>query len=247
MSFSYRGWLATGAILAGLCATPLIPSVEAATEAKPGDVDGQSYDLVVVGGTPAGVACAVRAAREGCRVLLVQHNRHLGGMMTNGLMQWDALYGGHRAALFSELLGNIEQHYRTTLGPESLDYQRAHYSQQHYPTGWVEPHLAEREFNRLVDGESRITVLLEHYPTAAERAGDLVTGLTLCRFGATETVRVRGAIFADATYEGDLLPLAKLSYRVGREGREEYGEPHAGKIFTNIDHTPAPRTRSRAG
>ena len=43
-------------------------------------------------------------------------------------------------------------------------------------------------------------------------------------------------MFADATYEGDLLPLAKVEYRVGREARDEYDEPHAGKIFTNIDH-----------
>ena len=59
--------------------------------ATPGEVDGKEFDVVVIGGTGGGVACAVRAAREGCRVLLVQHNGHVGGMMTNGLMQWDAL------------------------------------------------------------------------------------------------------------------------------------------------------------
>ena len=85
--------------------------VQFAKDANPADVDGKSYDLIVVGGTAGGVACAVRAARDGCTVLLVQHNRHIGGMMSNGLMQWDALYGGHRAPLFTELLQNIEQHY----------------------------------------------------------------------------------------------------------------------------------------
>ncbi|MCB1079413.1 MAG: FAD-dependent oxidoreductase, partial [Verrucomicrobiae bacterium] len=44
--------------------------------------------------------------------------------------------------------------------------------------------------------------------------------------------------FADATYEGDLLALAEVPYRVGREARDEYGEPHAGKVFVNIDHSP---------
>jgi hypothetical protein len=48
---------------------------------KPADVDGKSYDLVVIGATPGGIACAVRAAREGLSVLLVQHNRHIGGML----------------------------------------------------------------------------------------------------------------------------------------------------------------------
>ena len=77
----------------------------------------------MVGGTPSGVACAVRAAREGCSVLLVQHNHHIGGMMANGLMQWDALYGGHRAPLFTELLRNIERHYIATYGENSRDHQ----------------------------------------------------------------------------------------------------------------------------
>ena len=124
-----------------------------AKDAKHADVDGKSYDLVVIGGTAGGVACAVRSARDGCTVLLVQHNRHIGGMMSNGLMQWDALYGGHRAPLFTELLQNIERHYIATFGKDSPDHQRMRFTHEHYPMGWAEPHVAEREFNRLVAGE----------------------------------------------------------------------------------------------
>jgi hypothetical protein len=68
-------------------------------------------------------ACAVRAAREGCTVLLVQHNRHLGGMLSNGLMQWDALYGGPRAPLMTELLGNIERDAFAHFGQDSRNHQ----------------------------------------------------------------------------------------------------------------------------
>ena len=42
------------------------------------------YDLIVVGGTPGGIACAVRAAREGLSVLLVNRHAHLGGMLSAG-------------------------------------------------------------------------------------------------------------------------------------------------------------------
>ncbi|MBM4046480.1 MAG: FAD-dependent oxidoreductase, partial [Planctomycetes bacterium] len=122
--------------------------VQLAKDAKPQDVDGKSYDLVVVGGTASGVACAVRATREGCSVLLVHHNRHIGGMMSNGLMQWDALYGGHRAPLFTELLRSIERHYIAACGENSRDHQVIRYTHEHYPIGWAEPHVAEREFNR---------------------------------------------------------------------------------------------------
>jgi hypothetical protein len=214
--------------------------VHLAKDAKPQDVDGKSYDLVVVGGTASGVACAVRAAREGCSVLLVQHNRHIGGMMSNGLMQWDALYGGHRAPLFTELLRNIERHYIATYGENSKDHQTIRYTHEHYPIGWAEPHIAEREFNRLIAGEKKITLLLEHYATAVERDGALLRSVTLREYGGTKEIRVRSAMFADATYEGDLFALAKVPYRSGREARDEYKEPHAGKVFCNIAPGPAP-------
>ncbi|MBI5775336.1 MAG: FAD-dependent oxidoreductase [Verrucomicrobia bacterium] len=214
--------------------------VQLAKAARPADVDGKSYDLVVVGGTAGGVACAVRAAREGASVLIVQHNRHLGGMMINGLMQWDALYGGHRAPLFTELLGRIEKYYRTVYGENSRDHLVARFTQEHYPMGWAEPHVAEREFNRLIAGEKRITVLLAHYPMAVEREGALLRGVTLREYGGAKEIKVRAAMFADATYEGDLFALAKVPYRVGREARSEFNEPHAGVVFGNIAKGPAP-------
>ncbi len=215
--------------------------VALAKDAPAAAIDGTSYDLVVVGGTASGVVCAVRAAREGCSVLLVQHNRHIGGMMINGLMQWDALYGGPRAPLFTELLGNIEKHYIATSGRDSRDHQTIRYTHEHYPISWAEPHVAEREFNRLVAGEKNITLLLSHYPVAVERAGTLLRSVVLRKFGGSKEVRVRGTTFADATYEGDLFALAKVPYRVGREARDEYNEPHAGKVFCNVGGGAAPR------
>jgi len=220
---------------------PLLEPVQLAKDAKPQDVDGKSYDLVVVGGTASGVACAVRAAREGCSVLLVQHNRHIGGMMSNGLMQWDALYGGHRAPLFTELLRNIERHYIATYGENSHDHQTIRYTHEHYPISWAEAHVAEREFNRLVAREKNITLLLGHYATGVKRDGALLRSVTLREYGGPKEIRVRGMMFADGTYEGDLFALAKVPYRCGREARDEYKEPHAGKVFCNIAGGSAPR------
>jgi hypothetical protein len=224
--------------------------VHLAKDAKPADVDRKSYDLVVVGGTASGVACAVRAAREGCTVLLVQHNRHIGGMMSNGLMQWDALYGGHRAPLFTELLRNIERHYIATYGENSREHQTVRCTHERYPISWAEASVAEREFNRLVAGEKKITLLLGHYPTAVQREDNIVrqTFLSASSIEKTQTgmsasrpIRVTGSVFVDATYEGDLFALAKVPYRCGREARDEYKEPHAGKVFCNVAGGPAPR------
>ncbi len=213
--------------------------VALAKDAPAAEVNGKSYDLVVVGGTAGGIATAVRAARDGCTVLLVQHDRHIGGMLTNGLMQWDALYGGPRAPLFSELLTNIEQFYIDTYGRDSKTHQIVRYTHEKYPISWVEPHVMERECNRLVAREKNLTLLLDHFPVALEREGNLLKNVTLRRYGTEgEDITVSGAMFADGTYEGDLLALADVPYRVGREARDEYGEPHAGKVFVNIASGP---------
>ena len=228
--------------------------VQLAKSASPTAINGKSYDVVIVGGTGGGAVCAVRAAREGCTVLLVQHNGHIGGMMTNGLMQWDALYGGPRSPLFTELLRNIENYYIASFGRDSPVHQTIRYTHEHYPIGWAEPHVAEREFNRLVAAEEKITLLLDHYPTAVERDKTLVKSMTLRGLGTARPTRlgsssdgsgdlsykeiaVRGSTFVDATYEGDLFALAKVPYRVGREARDEYDEPHAGRVFVNIAHS----------
>ena len=214
--------------------------VALAKDVPASEVSGKSYDVIVVGATAGGTAAAVRAAREGCTVLLVQHNRHIGGMMSNGLMQWDALYGGPRAPLFTELLGNIEKYYITRFGKDSPDHQTVRYSHEKYPIGWAEPKVNEREFNRLVAGVKNLTLLLEHYPVAVRRNTNIISGVTLRAYGTTQDIQVTGRVYIDGTYEGDLLALVKVPFRVGREARVEYDEPHAGKVFVNIDHGQAP-------
>ncbi|MDA3925785.1 MAG: FAD-dependent oxidoreductase [Kiritimatiellae bacterium] len=205
------------------------------------EVNGQRYDLVVVGGTPGGIACAVRAAREGLSVLLVQHNRHLGGMLSNGLMQWDALYSGQRAPIFNEIAKAIEAYYRATYGENSAQYDRARFTQDHYPLSNFEPSVAEHCLNRLVSSEPGITTLLSHIPVSVAREGALLKSLTLREYGSTNNISVYGRIYVDATYEGDLAAEAGVPCRVGREGRDETGEPHAGVVFTDIEREKGPQ------
>ena len=203
--------------------------------AAPETVDGQSFDLVVVGGTPGGVAMAVRAAREGLRVLLVNHTQHLGGMLSNGLGVWDTLHAGRRAPLFDELHDGILTYYRTTYGDASPQYAVARGSR-----GSFEPKVAEAVVDHLVAGEANIVVLRGWYPTDAKHGGRVLRAVVFRQFDGTRTVSVAARVFADATYEGDLAAVAKVPCRVGREARAEHAEPHAGRIFTRIVATPAP-------
>jgi N-acetylneuraminic acid mutarotase/flavin-dependent dehydrogenase len=237
------GGTSSGAANGAASASPRRVSlkVQPVRSSSAAEVRGKTYDVVVIGASPGGIASAVRAAREGLSVLLVQRNKHIGGMLTNGLMQWDALYGGPRSPIFNEYAKSIEDYYRKTYGPDSPQFRQARYSQQHYPMSRFECGVAEHLFNQLVSAEPNITTLLSHYPADIHRDGAALKTLTLRKYGTTNDIAVTGATYVDATYEGDLAALAKVPYRVGREGHDEYGEPHAGKIFTNISKESGPQ------
>jgi len=197
-------------------------------------------DICVVGATPAGIAAAVRAARAGHRVLLTQHTRHLGGMCTNGLGQWDAKSDHRRCPIFGEILNRLETHYRETYGEGSPEHRAAQYRVDRYPVGSYEPSVIEGIFKQMVEAEPAITVWLNVCPESADVAGAAIAAVTFHeRSGATRRT-AKARLFIDATYEGDLAALAGVSCRIGREGRSEYDEPHAGRLLTQVEHGDAP-------
>src|SRR6266700_3121654 len=95
------------------------------SEPTPSSSPPQNYDLVVIGGTPAGIACAVRAAREGLSVLLVNRHAHLGGILSSGLAVWDTLWEGRRAPIYDEVRAGILEYYKATYGDDSPQYRDA--------------------------------------------------------------------------------------------------------------------------
>lgn len=204
-----------------------------------------TYDVCVVGATPAGIAAAVRIARDGHRVLLTQHTRHIGGMCTNGLGQWDALSNHRRSPIFAEILDRLEEHYRETYGEDSPEHRAADYNVANYPPGCYEPSVIERIFNGMVRAESKLTLQLGVYPESATVHEGAVAELTLREMHASGRRSVRARVFIDASYEGDLAALAGVPYRVGREAGEEYGEAHAGVLYTRMGSGAAPELAVR--
>ena len=200
--------------------------------------ESKSYDLVVIGGTPGGIACAVRAAREGASVLLVNRHDHLGGIVTSGLGVWDTLWEGKRSPIYDEVRAALFNHYLTTYGPDSPQYRDALPGKSGHSNGRYEPHVAEKIITALVEREKNITVLRGFIPVAVEREGALLKSLSLQALTAGNHLTVRAKVFADCTYEGDLAALAKVPYRVGREARAEFHEPHAGIVFMHPSSEP---------
>jgi hypothetical protein len=168
----------------------------------------RSSDVLVYGGTPAGVIAAYTAARAGVTVILLEPTKHLGGMMSNGLAATDigdrATVGGFARALFTRI-GKLE-------GTPSGDWR-------------FQPRNAERAARDML-ASVNVTVLFEQRildQGGVAKSGPVIASVTTT-MGMTFTARV----FIDATYEGDLLAQAGVSWRIGREASTEYGESLAG-------------------
>ncbi len=165
------------------------------------------FDLVVYGGTAGGVITAVAAAREGLRVALVEPGRHLGGMVSGGLGWTD--YGK------KEVIGGYSIEFFQRVGAK---YGRD--IEWHF-----EPHVAEAVFNDLIK-EAGVRVFFEHRLREKDAVVKSGTEVTEIRTENGGTFRAR--VFADTSYEGDLMAQAHVTYVSGREGISEYNESLAG-------------------
>lgn len=169
----------------------------------------QRADVVVYGGTASGAAAAVAAARTGASVVLVEPGGHIGGMLSGGLGRTDMDRQEH-------LIGGIAREF----------FERAgrHYDQ---PVAWTfEPSVAERILNELLK-EAGVRVHLQQQ--IAEHGAVDKRDSRILRFRTTQGAVFEADVFIDASYEGDLMKAAGVSYTVGREARAKYDESYAGR------------------
>ncbi len=199
-----------------------------------------NYDVVVYGGTSAGVIAAVQTARMGRSVILVCPDRHLGGLSSGGLGFTDTGDKSVIGGLAREFYHRIWLHYQS---PDAWNWQnREEYGNKGQGTPaidkgqrtmWIfEPHVAEQVFEDLVR-ENRIRVDRNEWldrSQGVKKGGDTIQSITMLS-GKTYAA----SMFIDATYEGDLLAAAGIDYRVGREANSVYGEQWNG-VQTGVLH-----------
>lgn len=176
------------------------------------EAEKYSYDLVVYGGTASGTISAIAAAGEGTRVALLEPGRHIGGMVSGGLGATDTGNEKVIGGLAREFFVRIGKHYGQNI---AYDF---------------EPHIAEKVLRDWLR-EAGVEVFFEHRIDSVEKTGKRIRSLK------TESGAVFSApVFIDASYEGDLLARAGISYTWGREGRDEYDEYLAGKLEYSAGH-----------
>jgi len=190
----------------------------------------QEYDVIVVGGTPGGIMAAVAAARGGATVLLLERTAHLGGLPANGLGCTDIATHGATGGLYAEFIARIHDYYVQTYGADS-EQVRLCCNGLHF-----EASLAERVLEFLLGEHAGAVTVLR------ERQFEAQGGHVAMEAGRVRRVEVRnrktgqlesyaGRVFVDATYEGDLAAAAGAPFRTRREGRTEYNEAAAGRIY----------------
>lgn len=170
-------------------------------------------ELCIYGGTSGGIIAAVQARRLGRRVALLVFGTHLGGMSASGLGLTDI---GNKAAiggLSREFYREVGRHYG--LDAESWNF---------------EPKAASAVFRRLLE-EANVPVYFEQRIISATKDGNRLTEIAM-----EDGSLYRAAMFIDASYEGDLLAKAGVSYHTGREGNATYGEVYNGVHYSSPHH-----------
>ena len=206
------------------------------------DASVKKADIIIYGGTSAAVTTAVQALRMGKSVIIVSPDIHLGGLSSSGLGFTDTGDKSVIGGISREFYQHIYDYYQL---PETWKWQKKEeYGNvgQGTPamdgnnrTMWIfEPHVAEQVFEDFIK-ENEITVYRDEWLDREKgvllKNGKIVSITTLG--GNTYT----GKIFVDATYEGDLMAAAGVSYHVGREANSAYNEEWNG-VQTGVFQHP---------
>jgi hypothetical protein len=189
------------------------------------------YDLVIYGGTAAGVSAAVQAKRMGRTVVVIEPTDRLGGLTSGGLGQTDI---GNKAAIGGiarEFYRAVRRHYQDPSAwrwQSSESYQSEGQSRTsgEEDTMWTfEPSVALKILRGWI-AEHQIDVAyrqrLDRSPGGVAMTRAIPWRILSIRMESGQTYQ--GAMFIDATYEGDLAAAAGVSYTVGRESNATYGE-----------------------
>ena len=190
-------------------------------------------DIVIYGGTSAGITAAVQAKKMGNSVVVVSPDTHLGGLSSSGLGWTDSGKKEAIGGLAREFYHRVWRHYQSIdswtwqamedygnrgQGTPAIDGAKR--------TMWIfEPHVSEEIFETWVK-EHDLDVIRNEW-LDRERGVEISNGV-IRAISTLSGNRYEGKMFLDCTYEGDLMAAAGVSYFVGREANSVYGETLSG-------------------
>ena len=205
-------------------------------------ISGQNkkYDVVIYGGTSAGIASAIQASRMGKSVVIIEPTDRLGGLTTGGLGQTDIGNKHVIGGISREFYQNIRKHYGDTKNwkwqdrSEYLDDGQTRTEKGEDAMWTFEPSAALKVYHQMLSGKKIDIVYRERLN---RESGVTKKGGTIESIEMMNGSKYTGKMFIDATYEGDLMAASGVSYRVGRESNREYGETLNGVQANKISAT----------
>ncbi|MCW1926100.1 FAD-dependent oxidoreductase [Luteolibacter arcticus] len=190
------------------------------------------YDVVVYGGTSGGVIAAVQVAKSGRSVVLVSPTAHLGGLTTSGLGWTDLGESSILGGLSREFYHRVYQHYqpagawnwqsRPSFGNAGQGGPAFNDTTQ--IASVFEPKVAEAIFTAML-AEEEVPVITGRLDLDD---GVVMSGGKIDRLKLEDGREFSGKMFIDASYEGDLLPGAGVTFTIGREANATHGETYNG-------------------
>ncbi len=223
----------TAAAAAGAQCQASAPAARASVRTKE-----LAADLVIIGGGVGGCAAALAAARNGLQVIVTEETDWIGGQLTQQAVppdenKWIETFGGTRS--YQALRDGIREFYR-----RYYPLTEAAQADKHLNPGncWVsrigcEPRVALAVLYEMLApflGNGRVRLLLRHKAVGAAADHDRVEAVRVLNLESGHDLVLRAPMFADATEQGDLLPLTRTEYVVGAEARK-----------TRASHPPSPR------
>ncbi|HWK56837.1 MAG TPA: FAD-dependent oxidoreductase [Parapedobacter sp.] len=218
----------------------LIVSLTFTTPVRGTEGKTEEADVIVYGGTSAAITAAVQLKKSGKSVIVVSPDKHLGGLSSGGLGFTDTGNKSVIGGLARDFYHRVYMHYQHSAAWRWQKQEEYGNKGQGTPamdgdarTMWIfEPHVAEKVFEDYVKEfqlDVRRNEWLDRERGVRKRNGRIVSLTTLS--GNT----YKGKMFIDATYEGDLIAAADVSYHVGREANATYGEQWNG-VQTGVLH-----------
>jgi len=195
---------------------------------------------VVYGATSGGIAAAIQAKRMGKSVILIEPNLRIGGLTTGGLGQTDignkAAIGGISREFYEEIKSYYDDPkvWKWQDKKEYVDGGQTRTKEGERSMWTFEPSAALKVYEKMLQDESILLVKNKklNRKTGVKKDKGRIASITMISGEV-----YAGEMFIDATYEGDLMAAAGVSYIVGRESNAVYHETLNGVHTKLIDTT----------
>lgn len=197
----------------------------------------EKYDIVIYGGTSAGIAAAIQSSRMGKSVVLIEPSQRLGGLTTGGLGATDIGNKDAIGGISREFYQNIKKYYddaKIWKWQKRESYKESRNVENQDAMWTFEPSAALSVYKKMIAAENIKVVYGEKLN---RKDGVKKDGTKISSIEMKSGKIYPGKMFIDATYEGDLMAAAGVSYRIGRESNSEYRETLNGVQANKIGIT----------